>query len=112
MRADSLTRTTQNSSSTPTRPARRGWLTAALATAFAFAGVMPAAAFAAPTEISVWHAMDPAHRATFDELVQRFNSQQNFANINISTSIHISQYPGNLKVHSFSALLSSSTMNK
>ena len=94
MRADSLTRTTQNSSSTPTRPARRGWLTAALATAFAFAGVMPAAAFAAPTEISVWHAMDPAHRATFDELVQRFNSQQNDVHVTATAYASVAQLAG------------------
>ena len=94
MRADSLTRITQNSSSTPTRPARRGWLTAALATAFAFAGVMPAAAFAAPTEISVWHAMDPAHRATFEELVQRFNSQQNDVHVTATAYASVAQLAG------------------
>ena len=94
MRADSLTQNSLNFSSSPTRPARRGLMAAALATAFAFAGGMPAAAFAAPTEISVWHAMEPAHRAVFDQLVQRYNSEQNEVHVTATAYASLEQLAG------------------
>ena len=35
-----------------------------------------AAVYAAPQEIQVWHALDPVHKAAFEDLITRFNRSQ------------------------------------
>ncbi len=89
----SVERPTSSVPSVTTRPARRPLFCAALGGVLTVFGTM-AMAQAAPTEIAVWHAMAPAHRIAFDDLVKRFNEQQKDVRVTATAYASIAQLEG------------------